>query len=190
MKLKCYLRGLGVGMIVTALILGFRSNATGTAISDEEVIQRARQLGMVESSSLTLAEADREDTETTDAESAETNLSEDQTDQTDNGDGDAAAPGEQQTQTLDRNEDRTEPVGSMEEREVTYSDDPVKLEIQPGASSYTVSKDLAKLGLVKDVNAFDKYLMDNGYATSIQSGFYEILPGTSESDIARMITGR
>ena len=43
-------------MIITALILGFRSNATGGTMTDAEVIARARELGMVESGSLTLAD--------------------------------------------------------------------------------------------------------------------------------------
>ena len=56
MKLKYYLRGLGVGMVVTALILGLRGSTVHATMSDAEVIARARQLGMVESGSLMLSE--------------------------------------------------------------------------------------------------------------------------------------
>ena len=55
MKLKYYLRGLGLGMIVTALILTIAGGGDGS-LSDEEIKRRAAKLGMVESSSLTLAE--------------------------------------------------------------------------------------------------------------------------------------
>ena len=51
MKLKYYLRGLGIGILVTALIMGI-SAGRQKQMSDEEVRARARELGMVESTTL------------------------------------------------------------------------------------------------------------------------------------------
>lgn len=48
MRLRHYLKGLGVGMVVTALILHFSVNAAEPSMTDEEVIARARELGMIE----------------------------------------------------------------------------------------------------------------------------------------------
>lgn len=61
MKLKYYLRGLGIGILVTTVILSLagigRKNMT-----DEEVIKRAKELGMVESTLLSdLADQARAD---------------------------------------------------------------------------------------------------------------------------------
>lgn len=47
MKLKYYLRGLGIGMLVVALILAISGNK-GSGMSDEAVKRRAAELGMVE----------------------------------------------------------------------------------------------------------------------------------------------
>ncbi len=48
MKLRFYLRGLGIGIVFSAMICSFgKSNAQG-AMSDEDVIKRAKELGMVE----------------------------------------------------------------------------------------------------------------------------------------------
>lgn len=47
MKLKYYLRGLGIGIIVTTMILAISFSRKGNDISDEEVMARAAQLGMV-----------------------------------------------------------------------------------------------------------------------------------------------
>ena len=59
MKLKYYLRGLGIGMIVTALILGIsfsnRQDQTSQIMTDDQIRERAAELGMVDSSELTLA---------------------------------------------------------------------------------------------------------------------------------------
>jgi len=49
MKLKYYLRGLGIGIVVTALIMGLISLSKKETLSDAEVIARAEKLGMVQS---------------------------------------------------------------------------------------------------------------------------------------------
>ncbi len=51
MKLKYYLRGLGIGIVVTALLMGIATRDNG-AMSDEEIKARAAQLGMVEQRTL------------------------------------------------------------------------------------------------------------------------------------------
>lgn len=56
MNLKYYLRGLGVGIVVTSLILGIGLGSRKETLSNEEIKERARELGMVEES-VTVAEA-------------------------------------------------------------------------------------------------------------------------------------
>lgn len=53
MKLKYYLRGIGIGVILTALIMGFALGGRKATISDAEVIERAKKLGMVQGGVLT-----------------------------------------------------------------------------------------------------------------------------------------
>lgn len=57
MKLKYYLRGLGIGMLVAALVLVLSGN-TRAKMSDEEVKRRATQLGMVEKDKTVLGDID------------------------------------------------------------------------------------------------------------------------------------
>ncbi|MBQ6807185.1 MAG: hypothetical protein IJO97_07145 [Lachnospiraceae bacterium] len=64
MELKYYLRGLGLGIVVTALIMGVALPGKKT-MTDEEVIARAKQLGMIEDTVLT-ADTSEEETEVTD----------------------------------------------------------------------------------------------------------------------------
>lgn len=52
MKLRYYMRGLGIGIIVTAVLMGIFLGGTKEKLSDEEIRERARQLGMVESTVL------------------------------------------------------------------------------------------------------------------------------------------
>ena len=48
MELKYYLRGIGIGVILTAIIMGFALGGRKATMSDAQVIQRAKELGMTE----------------------------------------------------------------------------------------------------------------------------------------------
>ena len=57
MKLSYYMRGLGTGIVVTALIMGIAMrNSNPVALTDAEIKAAAEKLGMVESSSLKLSD--------------------------------------------------------------------------------------------------------------------------------------
>ena len=60
MELKNYLRGLGLGIVVTALIMGFSLSGKQT-MTDEEIISRAKQLGMIEDTVLSAATSEEEE---------------------------------------------------------------------------------------------------------------------------------
>lgn len=52
MKLRYYLRGLGIGIVITAFLMGFTKGSAKETLSDDEIIARAEALGMVQSSVL------------------------------------------------------------------------------------------------------------------------------------------
>ena len=66
MELKYYLRGLGLGIIVTAIIMAAVSPAS-QKMTDVEVIRRAKQLGMTEEKVLSDSAAKNEDASGEDA---------------------------------------------------------------------------------------------------------------------------
>lgn len=57
MRLKSYLKGLGLGIFITALILSLGSKKNGNDLSDDEIRERAAKLGMVSENSMLLADA-------------------------------------------------------------------------------------------------------------------------------------
>lgn len=89
MKLKYYLRGLGIGMLVAALVLVLSGN-TGEKMSDEAVKRRAAQLGMVEKDKTVLGDIDKETT----AEEEQTSAAKEPSGETPGGAEDVAAPTE------------------------------------------------------------------------------------------------
>lgn len=181
MKLKYYLRGLGIGILITTVILSLagigRKNMT-----DEEVVKRAKELGMVESTLLsdlpdqTKAEEVRPEPETPEPE---TSLQPEETASTPETPAAPEETPEAPEETLVSPED-----GNPD----TPAGETVTLVIGRGESSTTVSKNLKKAGIVEDAAAFDRFLCNNGYDKKIITGTYEIPYGASEEEIAKIIT--
>ncbi|MEZ3508248.1 MAG: hypothetical protein K1W10_15090 [Lachnospiraceae bacterium] len=60
MERKYYLRGLGLGIVVTAIIMGIVSSRSRT-MTDSEIVARAKELGMVENTILSEMHEDEPD---------------------------------------------------------------------------------------------------------------------------------
>ena len=193
MKLKRYLRGLGIGIIVTALIVGISSNSKGGFITDEEIKSRAKDLGMVEQVEVESLEKE---------ESAEVTSDEDS-----NKNEGIDLNLEAETQFIDEvdliedSKVLTDLEEEIETPEVdsndTYTEDDVKeedeieefviLTIHNGESSYTVSEELQNLEVIEDASEFDTYLCTNGYATRIHVGDHEIPMDATYEEIADIL---
>lgn len=184
MKLKYYLRGLGIGILVTTVILSLagvgRKNMT-----DEEVVKRAKDLGMVES---TLLSDLPDQTKTDEVRPTEPEISLQPEE--------SASTPETPVAPEETPEAPKETPEAPEETSVSPEDgnpdipagETVTLVIGRGESSTTVSKNLKKAGIVEDAAAFDRFLCNNGYDKKIITGTYEIPYGASEEEIAKIIT--
>lgn len=206
MKLKYYLRGLGIGMIVTALILGIsfsnRQDQTSQIMTDDQIRERAAELGMVDSSELTLAALQNSAKQPTEGTPEETT----QTQEQNNIEAEPETTVPAETQATVEPETTQEPEATAEpepektaapettaEQEVTEAPQRTQtasITIQRGDDSGSASRRLYEAGLVENAKAFDNYLCNNGYSRSINPGTYEIAPGTSEEEIAKIITGK
>lgn len=183
MKLKVYLRGLAVGIILTTIILSI-ANAGNKPLTDTEIRKRALELGMVEGDSVKLSDVAESNNaaESSDAESSESDSPSIEVESTEN------------TKTIDETTVEASAPGktpasveSSEATELTETTVPITITIKSGDSSYTVSKALAASGLVEDAVEFDNYLCDNGYSRTIRTGTYELLPGATYEEIAKKI---
>lgn len=221
MKLKYYLRGLGIGMAVTALILGIsfsdRQGQEAQTLTDEQIRERASELGMVDSSELTLAALQNSaqpqitmepevtekpkltaDPETTTepeatAELETTTEPKATTEPETMTEPEATAEAETMTEPETTAEPKmtTKPEATKEPELTTAPEQSqTTITIKKGSDSGSVSRMLYEAGLVENAKAFDNYLCNNGYSRSINPGIYEIAPGTSEEEIAKIITGK
>ena len=200
MKLKYYLRGLGIGMMVTALILGISfSNRQGQAaqtMTDDQIRERAAELGMVDSGELTLAELQNSAKQPT--ENTPEDVKETQETQTEVSLVTTTEPEITTQPEATKAPEATSEPEATEAPEITTVPDTAAPEqgqvagitINRGDDSGSVSRRLYEAGLVEDARAFDSYLCNNGYSRSINPGTYEIASGTSEEEIAKIITGK
>ena len=197
MKLKYYLRGLGIGMAVTALILGIsfsgRQGQEAQTLTDEQIRERASELGMVDSSELTLAALQNSAQPQTTMEPEVTEEPKLTADPETTTEPEATVEPETMTEPETTAEPKmtTEPEAT-EELELTTAPEQSQttITIKKGSDSGSVSRMFYEAGLVENAKAFDNYLCNNGYSRSINPGIYEIAPGTSEEEIAKIITGK
>ena len=202
MKLRYYLRGLGIGIFVTALILGITSEP-GRPLTDAEIRAKALTLGMVDSESRTLSNSGNDAASagstpqptntpgtTVTTEPGESTLPEKSTAPTE-----SPSPEASVTPTV---EPTVEPSASPEPQRTeepqtappaTSGEETVTILIVRGDSSYTVSRRLEEAGLVESAGEFDSYLVNNGYSKTVRTGTYQIPLNATWEEIAKMIAG-
>lgn len=198
MKLKYYLRGLGIGIIVTTIILAISFSTRDVEMSDEEVIARARQLGMVM----------QEETEQNQAQETQTSESEHnmadvpETEQI-TADGTEISAEQLLEQVTESNTESATEEMPTENAQATTEEMPVednkaasagvkkegtyRLLIKKGDVCRVVCEELAAAGVVSDAEQFRKYLFEIGYASMMSVGEYDIPYGLTSEEVAAVL---
>lgn len=216
MKLKFYLRGIGLGIIV-AVALCISAGMKNDQISDEEIIKRAEALGMVPSSETldeSVDEAIRDGLET--EEMTENDASGDAAAVKVNEDIPATEPDETEVnpdEADNSNFDETPPAAGSDgaatpkvtptlTKEVTPAptkepdkdtDDTendteyITVVVERGSGSDTVARKIEAAGLVANASEFDRYLCNNGYDKRISAGNHKIPINAREEEIAKIL---
>lgn len=204
MKLKYYMRGLGIGILVTAIIMSV-AYAGRDEMTDEEIKARAKALGMVESMVLSEIGSDKEPEITSEPEptktpkvtetpaTAEPPLETETPVETD------TSEGTENFKETETPEETDAPAGTEEPSETDDSasakgsfqinGDVVTVTIEGGMSSVAVSKLLEEAGLISSAGSYDRYLCDRKYDKRIRTGVYQIPMGATEEEITQMIVG-
>ena len=215
-KIKFYLRGLATGIAVSVAVMGITIAAgpkasanpnpddpskSGVQSSQEsEVSTSGDQQSSEESSETDPTESSVTEPSTEPTESSESNPTDEPTDTTETASSDETNPTETETSSEEETgtDESSDPQPSVDPTESTEQDptqtsevqngDVVVIIIQKGNSSYTVAKKLADAGLVEDAKAYDAYLCRNGYDKRISVGTFEIAPGSTQEEIAKIIS--
>lgn len=212
MKIRYYLRGLGLGILVTAIffMVSGKSNQT---MSDEMIKARARELGMTES--VVLSDLSRQEEETIPVTvEAEVEMTEEEVileekpeavteeaveetikdTQEESVEETSVEEEEMSVDEASSSEEAAEETSKVDIVEETVSTEAVvsnteslSVMVNRGDGSDTVSKRLQEAGLVADAHEYDRYLMANGYDRRISVGEHEIPAGATWEDIAKIL---
>lgn len=174
MKLKYYLRGLGIGIIVSVVVV---SVAVGKQkpMSDAEVKARAKELGMIENTVLSEVAGKKEEKST-----EEETVKEDLLDE----------PSEEDLieDKVEEGKVEKDKIEETSKNEVSDSQEMISITIEKGDSSWSVSQKMELAGLIDSAKEFDTFLCQNGYDKRICVGTYDISKSTTNEEKAKIIT--
>lgn len=168
MKSKWFLRGLGVGMIVTAILLCTNYRKEN---DHSDLIKEAKKIGMVFPKEET-SSVEQILSEITPAPVTESAVSTTQKE-------DSKKKAEKQ-----KVENSSKDITSAS----AYHKNKQTFVVREGLLSSSVARDLEEQGLVKDADEFDAYLEKNDYAKYVRSGKYDIPKDADYKTIAKIIT--
>lgn len=193
--LKYYLRGLGIGIVVTTVILTIVFNIRGK-LSDSEIKERASKLGMVMAQT-TEDSLFEKTVESTDEETADKPTQKQTQKQTESGNETTEATTEEPTTEAVTEETTTEaptekptpePVTEAPSTEPPAPVNTASIEIRSGMYSEAVSRLLFDAGIIPNAAEFNLYLENNGYAERISTGTFTVSSDMSYDQLARIIT--
>ncbi|MCR5460184.1 MAG: hypothetical protein K6F51_09830 [Acetatifactor sp.] len=203
--MKYYLRGLGTGLAVAVILLGISGVNAKTlgnqekgpgevgqaSVSDES--KAGKESETIESSGNVETSEAIESSET--VETAETSEAIESSESVETSE---AIESSETVEIVETSEviESSESVTTSETKEVhggiqpsEAADGDFTLTVQRGYSSWTVAKILAEAGIVGDAKTYDAYLCSHGYDKRISVGTFIIPEGSSDEEIAKIITG-
>ncbi len=211
MKLKYFLRGLGVGILFSALVLALSFyNKPKENLTEAMIIERAKNMGMMteqewkdsqmedalknmgdqEATGEALAGGDPGEKEGNEdsASSSEPSATKKPSTQKPS----ASPSGSASPDTLAPPKESATPKPSSSPKASKKPKDPsdgylAEIVVETGMVSSQVAEDLERQGIVKDAYDFDQYMCDNGFAPQIQGGTFYIPKGSSYLEIAEIL---
>lgn len=174
-KHKYFFRGVGITLIITASIfyfIGLNITKKSTeVISDDEIILRAEELGMIDKNQMSTKKEKLTDDEIIDR---------------------ATKLGMVLEETIDNDSDEEisiEGIEKLTENEQTSQEsDTVEIDINYGMGSEEVAKILFNNKVVDNAQEFDNYLMKNKFAHRIKIGTYEFKLNSTYKEVMKIFT--
>ena len=173
MNLKYYLRGLGLGIVLTAVILGITAGGGKESLTEDEIITKAKNLGMVEETVLNDSVAKAKD-------ETETQLRNEIK---------AEVSAELEAKLRAEIEAEYAAMAESQPAEEVPKPEPIVFNVNRGETPYSIGERLAAINMVSSADDFDRFLVNNGYDRKIVAAEYQIPVDADMELIARIITG-
>lgn len=191
MRLKYYLRGLGLGIIFTCLMFMLFSNKKADNTDQMDVNQQMETT--TETLSSQTSGDDKNDTANDEAVSGGAdvqNNTDAEADVNAQNNTDAQNPADNQT----GESDTTDTSNQTDDSDITgetgtddVQDEYVTLVIEKGDIARDVAESLYEDGIIDDVESFRKYLGETGVSRTLHAGEYNIKVGSTYEEIVELL---
>lgn len=180
MNLKIFLRGLGLGIVLTAIIMTVASSGRRETLTNDEIKAKAKELGMIEDKVLAdyMAEFESKAAKEEIISEEEPALKEE------------PAELENQDTVSDNDSIKTTDDLQLEEGMTKEDEEPTIFTVRKGELPNSICDRLQETGLIFSADEFHSYLLDNGYDRKIVAKEYKIPADADDETIARIIMGK
>lgn len=188
MKARWFLRGLGIGIVITALVLciTYRNDRHGN-----DIIRQAKELGMVFPKNETEDVSDSEK-ETAQDEAEDGEPEEGKPGKKEDGEAVSGAAVKEETQPDSEADKKTKDRLDKSSNDITeaskYHGNMKSFVVRSGLLSSSVAREMEEAGIIDDADSFDEFIEKNGYGKLLRSGKYDIPNGADYETIAKIIT--
>mgnify|MGYP007033250181 CR=1 FL=1 len=190
MRLKYYLRGLGLGIIFAVIIMmiGFHDNKQ--SMSDTEIIEKAKTLGMVEAKNISGTVADEYNSEKTDSSATNSDASSQKDETEQDSQMQDSQTAQEDTQQEDTQQEAAQPAADAKQETVEPQDavTTYTISVTSQDTCRTIAEKLKALNLVDDAEQFRIYMGQKGADHFIADGEHVIPQGASYDDIITILT--
>ena len=214
MKVRYFLRGLGVGIIFSAVVLLAAYKTNPPQMTDQQIKSRAKELGLIEGNkqddsieklfSDTTSET-AQDTQEQSVKENEDSAVDTKKNHSENNAKDAKEMTAEdaskkkeieQTETsadgkqigAEQKQANSEENDFLDNENNTEAGDSITITIYRGMSSEAVSEQLEKNNIIDDATQFNEYLCKKGYASRLITGKYQFSKEETYNSIVKKIT--
>lgn len=191
MRLKYYLRGLGLGIIFAVIIMTIGFHGNKQSMSDTEIIEKAKTLGMVEAKKPSGTVADEYNSEKTDSSAANSDDSSKKSEAEQDSQMQDSQMQDSQTPQEDTQQEAVVPAADVQPETVAPQDTAATtytITVTRQDTCRTIAEKLKALGLVDDAEQFRIYMGQKGADHFIADGDHSIPQGASYDDIITILT--
>lgn len=188
--MKKFIRGMGVGILLTTIVFAIAYMLNDDQISDAEVIKRAEKLGMVMDQQSVIISKEKEKeasgagvqatgeaAEFSQPEEAQQNVPQP----------DLSQPEETKVDPIDSTLSSEEPLQTMEPVVAGIGEEAVRFVIQKGEDGKSICRRLGEAGVVQSASEFNRYLSDHAFQNNIATGEFSLRKNMTYEELADII---
>lgn len=198
LKLRYFIRGLGMGIVFTAIVMSLSLQASRSriirenALTKEEIMEKAMGYGMIMNASDDTTSVEQNDSskeeqiQEKNQDAKEVQEAKDEQDAED--DQLKESNDDDQQNNKDGNDKVESDMDSTKDKGMIISIDYTPIKITSGMTATSVGKLLNEKGVIEDIDEFRIYMSEQGYSSKILVGEYLIPLDATYKKIADIIT--